>query len=128
MRKYSITLNNENKDRIANAFNKDCWDFSFNSPALEIYNDNIVYYNGQKLSVTYLDGKSRSFKFIHKAMKSIALYINNLTYKVNLTISPERFFWAKVNELINYEILPKECRKLFGTYYNSNNELKVYIK
>ena len=128
MKNYVIYLKINTQERIADAFGKTTDNFCFDSPAFEIYNDNIVYYNGQKLSVTYLDGKSRSFKFIYKAMKSIALYINNLTCKVNLTISPERFFWAKVNELISYEILPKECRKIFGTYYNSNNELKVYIK
>jgi len=68
--------------------------------------------------------KTRSFKFIFKALKAIAQYINDMPG--NELISPERLFWAKVHELIKYDDIPKETLKLFGT--GMNGSLKVYIK
>lgn len=86
------------------------------------YGPEIFYFDGKK--AVYYKFKTKSFKFIFKALKSIAAYINDMP--CNELISPERLFWAKVHELIKYDHLPKETLKLFGT--GMNGSLKVYIK
>lgn len=134
MNAYKITLNenptNEELSRIAEGFGLDHeWQFNFNAAACEITDDCIKTYDPIKRSmlVRYCNGSPRDMAYFRKAVQAMADYVNSVSTSINLFISPERLFWAKMNELVTYGVFPKSMLKLFTTSYSGLKTMAVSI-